>query len=930
MRNLFILCAVFFVFSCGGGGGGGSAPSAPAPAQVTVTISGSATTLDQGETYTLTWSSSNATSCTASGSWSGSKATSGSESFSTADNELGSYTFSIQCSGSSGSSASSSTTLELIEPLYNLTGKVQVAYNSFVDSDVPNTDYTSVSNNTAATAQTLSLPAQLIGHAAKDTDEWDAYKVVVTKNQYVALEIADYDEADTTKNDLDLIVVDLDLNVVADSESLNSYEFLSMPEGEYYIAVKAFAGSSKYVLSVGTKFSQAYSTSVFSSEFDYAGDKLLIQKKEILQLAQDAAWKQSQLMDQLGFDKGSDFSVYSYSEKDEFLDPRKVFKKFGFLNDSTQMSRSIRAKNPEIISQAEKRKFIALLNANTPEYTILPNIAVSSHAFSSDPEYYRQWNHVAINLDTALNSIGSNVKEVVVAVVDSGRPAVGSRAYYDTNYVEDEMDFLTEIYDKNQNLVLTNGNDGNGIDEDATDSTVLAPSYTSHGTHVASTIAAKNNGYKINGMAVKVMPIRVLANHPYLSGLQGILDGFKYAAGLENTSGKLPSKPADIINASLGASSSEYCSFLDPILATGIIIVASAGNDGNSRNSYPASCPGVISVAATDKDFNRAPYSQYNANVDIAAPGGFNDLGDRNGDGVSDGVYAWGNESELMVLQGTSMASPHVAGAIALMKSVQPTLTYDDVSSILASGGMTNDIGAAGRDDEFGHGVLDVAKAISSLSNFDSSAANTFGSLNQARYDFGSSGVSVDMKLSKYGTGNLKVTGLAADNTAGLTYTSTVDENGFGDYVINLDRSVYEDGTYHNAIYYQFDNNTYARAYITYNVGPEPLLGSLELALIGLRDSSGEYIQSARLDLTSGTADFNFTDLKEGPYDIIIVTDIDADDSSCTRGEFCRFFPFDTSFGAFTLTEDTDIGTLGLSIGSAVRATSLAQQKIDN
>ena len=76
--------------------------------------------------------------------------------------------------------------------------------------------------------------------------------------------------------------------------------------------------------------------------------------------------------------------------------------------------------------------------------------------------------------------------------------------------------------------------------------------------------------------------------------------------------------------------------------------------------------------------------------------------------------------------------------------------------------------------------------------------------------------------------------------------------------------------------------------------------------------------------------DFSFVDLKEGPYDLVIVTDIDQDDAYCTTGEFCRFFPFDSSFGAFTLTEDTDIGALGLSIGSAVRAASLAQQKIEN
>jgi len=930
-RLAALLVSVFIVSACGGGGGGGSAPVAPAPAQVTVSLTGSASTLDQGQTFTLTWSSTNATSCTASGTWSGTKATSGSEAFSTSDSPIGDYPFGLQCSGSGGSSASSSVSLKLIEPLYNLSGKVQVAYNSFADSDVPNTDFTSISNNTASTAQVLSLPAQLIGYASKDTDEWDAYKVVVSKNQYVSLEIADYDEADTTKNDLDLIIVDLDLKIIADSESTKSYEFLSMPEGEYYIAVKAYAGASKYVLSVGTKFTQSYSASVFSSEFEYVGDKLLIQKKEILQIAQDAAWKQSQLMDQLGFDKGSDYSVYSYSEKDEFLDPRKVFKKFGFLNDSSQLSKALRTKNPEIISQAEKRKFIALLNANTPEYTILPNIAVSSHAFSSDPEYYRQWNHVAINLDTALNSIGSTVKEVVVAVLDSGRPEVGSRAYYDTNYVDDEMDFLDEIF-LNNSLYTNGGNDGNGVDADATDAAWAYETFTSHGTHVASTIAAKNNGYKINGMAVKVMPIRVLPNYPYAGGLNGILEGFKYAAGLPNSSGQLPSKRADVINASLGAASSEYCSFLDPILASGIIFVASAGNDGNSMSSYPASCPGVISVAAIDKDFNRAPYSQYNANVDIAAPGGFTDFGDRNGDGVSDGVYAWGNQNELKAIQGTSMASPHVAGAIALMKSVQPTLTYDDVSSILASGGMTNDIGSVGRDNLFGHGSLDVAKAISSLSNFNSETANTFGSLSQSRYDFGSSEVSIDMKLSKYGSGDLKVTGLTADNTEGLSYTYEADAEGFGDYVISLDRSVYENGTFHNAIYFKFDNNTYARGYITYNVGPEPPLGSLELAVIGIRDSSGEYIasKSQRLDLTSGTADFTFTDLKPGPYDIVIATDIDSDGLSCSRGEFCRYFPFDTSFGAFTLTADTDIGTLGLSIGSAVRAASLAQQQTDN
>ena len=924
MKHHYFL-ALIFLFGCGGGGGGGSAPVAPAPAQVTVSLTGSASTLDQGQTFTLTWSSTSATSCTASGSWSGSKATSGSEALNTSDSALGDYSFGLQCSGSGGSSASSSVNLKLIEPLYNLSGKVQVAYNSFADSDVPNADYTSISNNSSSSAQILSLPAQLVGYASKETDEWDIFKVNASKNQSVGIEIADYDRSDPTKNDLDLLIVDLDLNIVADSESIKSYEVLGIPEGEYFIAVKAYKGASKYVLSVGTKFSKSYSKSVFSSEYTYAGEKLLVQKKEILELAQDAAWKQSQLMDQLGFDKGSDYSVYSYSEKDEFLDPRKVFKKFGFLNDSSQMSKALRAKNPEVISQAQKRKFIALLDANTPEYFILPNVLTTSHAFSQDPEYYRQWNHVAINLDDALNSIGKNVKDIVVAVVDSGRPPKGSRAYYDTNFVDDEMDFLTEIYE-NGTLVADTGNDGDGIDGDATDATIISQTnFQSHGTHVASTIAAKNNNYKINGMAVKVMPIRALPNKPYAASFQGILDSFKYAAGLTNSSGTLPSRRADIINASLGGAPIEICDFLTPILATGIIMVAASGNNYSSDNSYPASCPGVISVGAVDKDFKKASYSQYNANVDIVAPGGQVDFGDQNGDGVADGVYAWGNGDQLISIDGTSMAAPHVAGAIALMKFVQPDLTYDDVSSILASGGMTHDLGDVGRDNSYGHGVLDVAKSISSLANFNSANANTFGSLNQSTFDFGTTVDSIEMKLSKYGTGSLKIIGLEADNTEGLSYSESTDSEGFGDYTIVLDRVNYENGTYHNAIYFKFNNNTYSRAYITYNVGPEPPIGSLEVAYIGLRDGTGEFISSKKINLISGTADFSFIDLKVGSYDIVIATDIDGDDTYCSTGEFCRFFPFDTSFGAFTLEKDTDLGTLGLAIGSAVRAASLSQ-----
>ena len=935
MKHYYFL-ALIFLFGCGGGGGGGSAPVAPAPAQVTVSLTGSASTLDQGQTFTLTWSSTSATSCTASGTWSGTKATSGSEAFSTSDSPIGDYSFGLQCSGSGGSSASSSVSLKLIEPLYNLSGKVQVAYNSFTDSDVPNSEYTSTSNGATDVAQDLSLPSQLVGYVSQDTDEWDVYKVNASKNQGVAIEIVDFHRDDPSKNNLNLVVTDLDNKIVQYSVSVNSYEYLVMPEGEYFIAIHAFSGASKYVLSIGTRFSKSYSTSVFSSKYDYQDDKLLIQKNELLSLAQEASREQSELLDQLGFDYKNDNSSYIHSEKSEYLDPRKVFKKFGLFNDSSQMSRSLRAQNPEVVSQAEKRHFLALLNAKTPQYTILPNVSVSGSAFSTDQEYYKQWHHVATNLDDALNSIGQTTKDIVVAVVDSGRPSKNSAAYNDISFTNDEMDFLTGFAGLGKSYLGGNDADGSdgGIDNDATDDLIVSETrYTSHGTHVASTIAAKNNGSYINGMAVKVMPVRVIPNGPFSGSLNDILQGLKYAAGLSNDSLLLPSKRADIINASLGikgGGGSEYCEYIKPIVDTGVIFVAASGNDasgGFSVSSWPANCPGVISVGAHDIGFNRAPYSNFNSSVDISAPGGDNNSGDRNGDGEKDGVYAWINAIQRAPLDGTSMAAPQVAGAIGLMMSIKPNLTYDDVSSMLASGLMTRDLGPTGRDDSFGHGALDIAKAISSLDTFDSSASKTFGSLTQSTYDFGTDKESINMTLVKYGSSDIKVTRLACDNCDGLSYGTTSNEEGFGEYTIALDRAVYENGTYHNAIYFVYDNGTYSRAYITYNVGPEPPIGSIEVAYIGLRDSSGEFITYQKLDLTLGTADFSFIDLKEGPYDIVIATDIDGDDSWCTSGEFCRFFPFDTSFGAFTLTADTDIGTLGLAIGSALRASSMTQRQ---
>ena len=119
------------------------------------------------------------------------------------------------------------------------------------------------------------------------------------------------------------------------------------------------------------------------------------------------------------------------------------------------------------------------------------------------------------------------------------------------------------------------------------------------------------------------MPLRVL-------GIDGVttfdvIQAVLYAAGMTNQSGTLPLQPADIIHMSLGSnfSSQSEQAIIDQVRAAGVIVVASAGNDASDIPSYPAAYNGVVSVAATNISNGAAPYSNFGATIDVAAPGGY-------------------------------------------------------------------------------------------------------------------------------------------------------------------------------------------------------------------------------------------------------------------------------------------------------------------
>ncbi len=273
-------------------------------------------------------------------------------------------------------------------------------------------------------------------------------------------------------------------------------------------------------------------------------------------------------------------------------------------------------------------------------------------------------------------------------------------------------------------------NDGNGyIDDingwDFVNSDAHQNDDDSHGTHVSGTIAqTTNNSAGVAGIAfdATIMPVKVLGADG--SGTyEMVADGIYYAVD----------NGAQIINMSLGGSAASAT--LEDAVAyaysNGVTILAASGNS-NSSVDYPAAYDAYcIAVGATEYDEIRAPYSNFGTSLDIVAPGGNTGV-DKNGDGFADGVLQetfsdtpvdW----NYWFFQGTSMATPHASGVAALLLSRNPTLTPDQVRDALES--TAEDLGPAGRDDEYGYGLIDAAAALAYVSPAVSISLSTDGSV---------------------------------------------------------------------------------------------------------------------------------------------------------------------------------------------------------
>lgn len=327
----------------------------------------------------------------------------------------------------------------------------------------------------------------------------------------------------------------------------------------------------------------------------------------------------------------------------------------------------------------------------------------------NDPRYASLWGMKGtwgINAPAAWN-ITTGVSSVVVAVVDTG---ITSHIEF-TGRTVPGYDF---IFDP-----LT-AVDGNGRDNNPSDPGDWCGPYASswHGTHTAGTIgAAANNGTGVAGVnwSSKILPVRVLGKcGGYFSD---VLDGMRWAAGLSVSGVPANTHPARVLNVSLGAYDScspTMQSAINQIVATGAVIVVSAGNSAaNVTDFSPANCNGVITVAATGSTGDLTYYSNYGTKVEISAPGGEMSFeGDPNGILSSMNAGQTGPGADTYAYyQGTSMAAPHVSGVASLLFSVNPNLTPAQVLQII-QGSAKAFPGGVCNTTICGKGIVDAAAAL--------------------------------------------------------------------------------------------------------------------------------------------------------------------------------------------------------------------------
>lgn len=302
-------------------------------------------------------------------------------------------------------------------------------------------------------------------------------------------------------------------------------------------------------------------------------------------------------------------------------------------------------------------------------YTItgmpLPRIFDSATA-PDDVDYKHQWHMKGPTAGEWVWENTSSGKGIIVAVLDTG---VTKTFDMDAERLLEGRSFI-----RGQSVA-----DGHG-----------------HGTHCAATIAeTTGNAVGATGLAknATILPVKVLSD-----GGSGSIDGI--AAGIYWAI----EQNADVISMSLGGpgSSSILNDAIDEAIENGVIVVVAAGNSGGSMG-WPGAYEPVISVGAVGPDWLRSPFSSYGKTLDIMAPGGNKNI---KGGGVFQVTRFMGKDS-LQEWQGTSMATPHVAAAVAILRAEGAPADQRVIEQLLVDGARE-----VPQDGKNGKGLMDVQASV--------------------------------------------------------------------------------------------------------------------------------------------------------------------------------------------------------------------------
>ena len=830
------------------------------------------------------------------------------------------------CGGGSGGS-SDSTSQDVATGLSALSGKITTSEANYVDSDTNNPDALYLSNNTVNDAQIIPNVATIGGFMTSaatgnpgdvfqsSTDQSDIFRVILSANQNITLTISDI--GNSQDFDLYLYRTSDTSSPVASSNGTGQTETINVPaDDEYFIWLHAFSGTSNYVLTVGQLNPAMASSQVLRLEDEFVPGEVITKAKP----------------NSSGLQGLSTISNQSVAARHGLQALRGNINRAALFrlqqnNNSTSVSQT-RANCCGVLSgefglyiNAGQREAYDTIKAikklrqdKTIEYAE-PNYIQKSTAVPNDTYYDLQWHYPLINLPQAWDYTTGD-SNVIVAVVDTGvflaHPDLAANLIPGYDFVSS-----TSI-----------SNDGNGIDNNPDDpGDNLTPGFSSyHGTHVAGTIAAvSDNNSGVAGVAqtIKLMPIRVL-------GLGGgtsydVTQGILYAAGLANDSGTIPAQPADIVNLSLGGagfSGAQQAAITDARNA-GVTVIAAAGNQGSNQAFFPAGYQGVISVSAVGFNKSLAPYSNYGSSIDVTAPGGDTSV-DRNGDGYVDGVLStMANDSSgvrqpiYRFYQGTSMASPHVAGVVALMKSIHAMLTPDEVDSLIVAGQITEDISGDGelnRNDNYGYGLIDALKAVEQATVLATgNSPPTVLTVSPSVASIQSAQSSIELTIGKNGNDAISVSSFNIDTDWATLTPVSVDLEGLGAYELNVDTTGLSDGVYTVLANFVADTNLTVSATInvivnTVNVSPDA--GRIYVLLID--PITGDQVYFAEQDPVDGEYSYSITGVELGDYYILAGSDLDNNLLICEAGESCGSYP--TLGDAAVISVDSDMTNLDFDI----------------